>query len=70
MSRTSRDRWRWRVASAMDRLPRTCWANLVSYALRSRRSPLQFQDDVCRADAARNGTCYCGGITRRTGDAA
>jgi hypothetical protein len=54
----------------MDRLPRTCWANLVSYALRSRRSPLQFQDDVCRADAARNGTCYCGGITRRTGDAA
>ena len=27
------DRLRWRIAYALDRLPWTCWANLVSWAL-------------------------------------
>lgn len=55
-----RERLRWKIAATLDHLPRTCWANLVSYALRSRRSPIQLQDRMCRSDLARLGTCYCG----------
>jgi hypothetical protein len=61
-----RNRWRWMVASWINRLPRTCWANLVSWALGSR--PLldlrdgddARQDSICRFDLSANGTCYCG----------
>jgi hypothetical protein len=61
------NRVRWWAAWQFNRLPKTCWANLVSWALHSR--PLLDlsgneddvrQDSICRYDLARNGTCYCG----------
>jgi hypothetical protein len=70
VSNALRDRLRWRTATAADRLPGMCWANLVSYALRSRRTPWQRQDDVCRRDAAETGACYCGRLKDPAGDAA
>ncbi|MEU4570811.1 hypothetical protein [Micromonospora sp. NPDC023956] len=57
-------RLRWRIAHLINRLPGQCWANLVSFALRDRRSPWQPMDSMCRADAARCGACYCGKIRR------
>jgi hypothetical protein len=64
------NRVRWNIAYALNRLPRTCWANLVSWAMRSR--PLIGrhgdgdirQDWMCRRDAADNGHCYCGKLSR------
>lgn len=62
------NRVRWTVAHNLNRLPWTCWANLVSWALHSR--PLVDrhgdgdirQDSICRSDAANCGRCYCGKI--------
>jgi hypothetical protein len=59
---------RWKFADLLNRLPRTCWANLVSWALGSK--PLIDrhgdgdirQDWICRKDAGANGRCYCGKI--------
>jgi hypothetical protein len=59
------NRVRWTAASWLDKVPGTCWANLVSWALHSR--PLLDrhgdgdvrQDWMCRHDVARNGACYC-----------
>ncbi|HRD59364.1 hypothetical protein [uncultured Nocardioides sp.] len=57
-------KWRWRTAGWLNRLPRTCWANIVSWALGSRpiwdremgddirRSPMCFEPGQER--------CYCG----------
>ena len=64
---------RWRIAGVLNRLPRTCWANLVSWALGS--TPLYSrhhdndvrQDWICRKDAAASGRCYCGKIERPGG---
>jgi hypothetical protein len=70
MSASIRDRLRWSVAAAVNRLPGTCWTDLVSFAQRYRRSPLQLQRGVCRADAARCGTCYCGKVQDPAGAAA
>lgn len=69
-SKTLTVKARWRFASALNRLPFTCWAGLVSWALGSR--PLidrQNEDDVrinsmCRRDANACGRCYCGKIAR------
>lgn len=66
--RNWRNRPRWALADALNRLPGTCWANLVSFALHSaplidRKGESDIrQDDMCRSDAARNGRCYCGKI--------
>lgn len=62
------NRVRWRIAGWLNRLPRTCWANLVSWALH--RRPLIDrhgdgdirQDWMCHEDAARTGNCYCNKI--------
>lgn len=63
---------RWKLARALNRLPFTCWASLVSWALGDR--PLVDlsgnEDDVrinsmCRNDADRCGRCYCGKIATR-----
>ena len=68
---------RWRLAYALNRLPFTCWAGLVSWALGSR--PLYDhlnEDDVrinsmCRMDAAESscGRCYCGKLTAASTEA-
>ena len=61
-----RNKWRWDLAALINRMPGTCWANLVSWALGSRPMlDLRNGDDVrqdwmCASDAARNGRCYCG----------
>lgn len=68
------NRVRWAVASHLNRIPGTCWANLVSWALH--RGPLLDrhgdgdirQNSTCRKDAADNGSCYCAKI--RTNDGA
>jgi hypothetical protein len=61
------EKLRWRIAYLMDRLPGQCWANLVSFALGSRRSPWQPVDDVCRDDRDQSGAgaCYCGKLRSR-----
>jgi len=63
------NRVRWTIAHHLNRLPRTCWANLVGWALHSR--PLFDrhgeddirQDWICRRDAIECGRCYCGKLT-------
>lgn len=68
-SKTAAVRWRWRIAYALNRLPGTCWANLVSWALGS--GPLIDRygdgdvraDSTCRRDAEACGRCYCGKLT-------
>lgn len=71
--RPLRTRIRWWVAKQLDcRSRRTCWADLVSFALGDRRSPWQPIRPECRRDAAANGYCYCGkvmadGTTRAPG---
>lgn len=68
-------KWRWRIAGALNRLPGTCWANLVSWALGSRRLfDRHNEDDVrqnslCR-EASASGRCYCGKIAVPTKDSA
>lgn len=67
------ERLRWRVAAlANDWLPRQCWADLVSWALRDRRDnkgagiaarlPWQPIGENCLEDARRTGRCYCGTV--------
>lgn len=65
-----RERLRWRVASVLNRSRRTCWADLVSWAMATRREqrskrrrhPLRevVGTSTCRRDAAEIGACYCG----------
>ena len=70
---TRRAWWRWNVAYLLNRLPWTCWADLVSWALRPKASssPRLYdlsgnEDDVriksmCR-QASEDGRCYCGKV--------
>lgn len=69
-------KWRWKVASIVNRLPRTCWANLVQWALADRGQKLVDlsgnQEDVrqgwlCRRDAETSGVCYCGKLQGSAG---
>lgn len=55
-------RWRWQVAHLLNRLPGTCWADLVSWVWGARRLPWAPVTSACRADAAACGRCYCGQI--------
>ena len=62
--RPLRTRIRWWVAKQLDCLSRrTCWADLVSFALGDRRSPWQPIRPECRRDAAANGY-WVGAINR------
>jgi hypothetical protein len=69
------DGWRWRVATAVNKLPGQCWSDLVEWALRRheddpdtpfndavRRVPFRRQTQGCRDDRDRPGcgSCYCG----------
>lgn len=65
-----RERLRWRIAYAFNRLPGQCWADLVSWALAGMRvsrklgySPLPWRPvtETCRNDAltGRDRCCYC-----------
>lgn len=63
---------RWKVAGLLNRLPGMCWSQLVDWVLGTVRLRETRQSDVCRSDAARCGTCYCGtidpaGATKRDG---
>lgn len=60
-----RDLLRWRVALAINLLPRACWPDLVMFAQRDRRWPW-VANRSCRADAARTGYCYCGKVRNAT----
>lgn len=53
---------RWKAANLLNRLPGMCWSQLVDWALGTVRLRETRQSDVCRSDAARCGTCYCGTI--------
>jgi hypothetical protein len=55
--RGSRPRW-W-LASQINRLPRTCWPHLVSWALHSRRLTEVWDTESCRREAGEMGNCYC-----------
>jgi hypothetical protein len=67
----TRHRWqnrvRWSIASALDRLPWTCWTSLVSWALHSRPLFDRYgdgdvrQDRLCR-EPSETGRCYCSKI--------
>lgn len=64
------ERLRWRYAALLNKLPGTCWADLVSWVLDDRRERRErswrerlgwtTQRHHCRADLARVGCCYCG----------
>lgn len=60
---------RWRIAALLNRSPRQCWADLVSWALDPPgprfygRWPSQPRTAACTKDAIRNGRCYCGKLT-------
>ena len=65
----TKNRWqnraRWWMAAQINRLPRTCWARLVDWALHRRPLLDRYGDDVrqdsmCRRDALACGRCYCG----------
>jgi hypothetical protein len=85
-----RTRWtgeglRWRIAWTMDRIPRQCWADLVSWVQDSDhdaygdewwarlpwrpRARTGRTPGSCEADAARCGTCYCGKVRTAEADA-
>jgi hypothetical protein len=69
-----RDRWRWAVAHLLDRSSRTCWPDLVSWAMATReeqRKPRTrhtlreaLGTGTCQRDALESGDCYCGKFTR------
>lgn len=66
---------RWKIAQLLDKLPGQCWSDLVDWVYAWDRpkedrpalwSPLR---DSCRSDATRCGSCYCGKLGDRGGDA-
>lgn len=68
-----RGRARWALAVALDWSGRTCWPDLVSWAMATReeqrkprtRYPLRevAGTSTCQADALVTGGCYCGKFT-------
>lgn len=59
--------WRWKVAYLLNRSRRTCWTDLVGWALRDTDLRECLIDDACRADFAASGhSCYCGKLTSDT----
>lgn len=66
--------WRWRLATLLNRSPRLCWPDLVTYALhwfpkdRPLRDAFEKGTSRCRADADRDGSCYCGKFSTEPGD--
>lgn len=74
-----RARWlmtRWPLAEVLNRLPRTCWADLVSWAMHKstgdkyENAEYSLRNSVgggskCQAESAvhRDKTCYCGKFT-------
>lgn len=71
------EKLRWRIVSLLDRRPDQCWADLCTWALGNGDdgirglNPLSPIGPVCRSDAARSGSCYCGKLRQpveQTGD--
>lgn len=60
------NRVRWTTAHWLNKVPGTCWSNLVSWALHWRPLWSRYgdgdirQDSLCRRDPDECGTCYCG----------
>jgi hypothetical protein len=65
-SRKKSERLRWWIADVLNRSKRTCWADLVTWALDGRnieggRLPQPFRSAAqCAAEAKTCGGCYCG----------
>ena len=72
------DGWRWRVATAANRIPGSCWTDQVTWALRHheddhdtwlrdllRRLPWSRRGTYCAEDRDRTGSCYCGQLRSR-----
>jgi hypothetical protein len=60
-----RGRLRWWAAHRLNRLPWTCWVDLVDWALDGRARQLAAAvrpraQQSCRADRDTLGCCYCG----------
>jgi hypothetical protein len=59
-----------KTVGALDKThPEYCWSKLVDMALSDRKVRKEAKEDVkdiqhCRTDAIRNGSCWCGKITR------
>lgn len=53
---------RWKIAYLVNRSKRSCWADLVSWALDPKDHSLRTSSRRCRFgdDTKRNGACYCG----------
>ena len=72
----ARERARWPIARLLNRSRRTCWADLVSWVLTTRGTPVTyritgcFTAAPCRLEALehRDRACYCGKF-RRPADA-
>lgn len=61
-----RESVRYFIAGWLNRLPWSCWANLVMWAQGYRRWPSDaFARSVCKRDCAANGQCWCGKIGRK-----
>lgn len=60
---------RWKIANALNRLPKTCWVNLVEWAQSERRIwDLRGvnQEWLCDKDFESNSSCYCGKRKKET----
>lgn len=58
------ERIRWRVWSAVSKLPGVCPASAHSRIVMGVRDRPVRIDSMCTRDAADNGVCWCGKVTR------
>ncbi|QJY46684.1 hypothetical protein [Pseudonocardia broussonetiae] len=72
------ERLRWRIVRLVDKLPGQCWSELADWAGRwfagddpdeQYGLPWRPQGWMCREDAARVGSCYCGKLQDPAGAA-
>lgn len=57
--------WKYRLAHLLDKLPRTCWTELVCWIEYDAPLSEAFSQARCRQDEARCGACYCGKLKER-----
>lgn len=64
-----RKAWKYRLIGLLNRLPETCWTELVCW-VEYGGSPLRdaFCASRCQQTAARCGACYCGKVVDPNGD--
>jgi hypothetical protein len=67
------ERMRWSLVYTLNRLQRLCWAELATWALygpsdKDRALPWPADTQLCREDAARCGSCWCGKLRDPEGE--